>query len=29
MKKCELMKKYEKVKDNVESIVLFIHMPTG
>ena len=29
MKKCELMKRYEEVKDNVESIVLFIHMPTG
>ena len=29
MKKCELMKQYEEVKDKVDCIVLFIHMPTG
>ena len=29
MTKQELMKQYEEVKDNVDSITLFIHMPTG
>lgn len=29
MTKAELMKQYEEVKENVDSIVLMIHMPTG
>lgn len=29
MKKEELKKEYEKVKDKVKTIYLFIHMPTG